>query len=98
MRCNLSDDKKGNGKDLIDVKSGNYLDDAVNWFKENDIPLFGINTNPTQKEWTSSPKAYGHLYIDDAALGIPLIKTSFEKHYVNWIEVVSLLKNEGILN
>ena len=26
----------------------NYLDEAVNWFKENDIPLFGIQKNPTQ--------------------------------------------------
>lgn len=98
MRCNLPDSKKGNGKDLIDVESGNYLDDAVNWFKENDIPLFGINKNPSQSEWTSSPKAYGQLYIDDAALGIPLIETPFERPYVNWIEVIALLKNKGVLN
>lgn len=55
---------KGNGK---------YLDDAVNWFKKNDIPLWGIQTNPEQSLWTSSPKAYCDLYIDDAALGCPLI-------------------------
>ena len=23
-----------------------------------DIPLFGVNENPTQKDWTSSPKPY----------------------------------------
>lgn len=57
------------------VKSGKFqsgLTDAVNWYKENDIPLFGIQTNPTQHEWTDSPKAYGQLIIDDAAAFAPL--------------------------
>jgi len=52
---------------------GQYLTDAVNWFKENEIPLYGIQTNPTQHTWTTSPKAYAQMYIDDAALGCPLI-------------------------
>lgn len=50
----------------------NGLKDAVNWFRLNNIPLFGINENPTQSSWTSSPKAYAQIYIDDAALGCPL--------------------------
>jgi hypothetical protein len=57
------------------VKSGQFesgLSDAVKWYKENDIPLFGIQTNPTQHEWTDSPKAYGQLIIDDAAAFAPL--------------------------
>lgn len=58
----------------IHGKAENYLTQAVNWFKENDIPLWGIQTNPEQHTWTSSPKAYCHLYIDDAGLGIPLSK------------------------
>lgn len=51
------------------------LDDAVNWFKENGIPLWGINENPEQTEtgWTNSKKQYAQLYIDDAALGCPLV-------------------------
>ena len=56
----------------LHLESGNYLTDAVNWFVENDIPLYGIQTNPTQHNWTTSPKAYCHIYIDDAALGCPL--------------------------
>lgn len=50
------------------------LQDAIDWFKKYDIPLFGVNEkkNPTQKDWTSSPKPYAHIYIDDAALGVPL--------------------------
>jgi hypothetical protein len=49
-----------------------YLTQAVDWFKENDIPLWGIQTNPQQHSWTESPKAFCDLYIDDAGLGIPL--------------------------
>jgi hypothetical protein len=62
------------------------LADAINWFKENDIPLFGIQTNPTQKAWTSSPKAYGQLILDDTAFGCPLIfdvKMS-NRPFINW--------------
>ncbi|MCJ8332534.1 MAG: hypothetical protein HRT89_10635 [Lentisphaeria bacterium] len=77
----------------------NYLDEAVNWFKENDIPLFGIQKNPTQGRWTSSPKCYAKLYIDDAALGCPLIfdiETS-ERPFVDWDKVRDLLVLEEII-
>ncbi len=57
---------------IIDAK-GTFLTDAVNWFKENDIPLYGIQKNPTQVNWTTSPKAYADKYIDDSAVGCPLI-------------------------
>jgi hypothetical protein len=51
----------------------NPLTDAVNWFKDNGIPLWGVNGNPEQRTWTDSPKAYCQLYIDDAGLGTPLV-------------------------
>lgn len=57
----------------IVAEKGNYLTDALKWFEKNDIPLFGVQTNPTQKGWTGSPKAFGHVIIDDAALGCPLM-------------------------
>lgn len=50
-----------------------YLLDAIDWFKKNEIPLYGIQTNPTQKKWTDSPKAYGELIIDDASIFAPLL-------------------------
>jgi hypothetical protein len=78
---------------------GNYLTDAVNWFKENDIELYGIQTNPTQHEWTHSPKAYCQLYIDDAGLGMPLM-TDLElskRPYVDWDMVELMLFNAKIL-
>lgn len=70
-------------KDIV-TESGNFLTQAINWFEENDIPLYGIQTNPTQHTWTTSPKAYGQLIIDDTALGIPLIKKVGQKPYVDW--------------
>lgn len=62
------------------------LTEALLWFKENDIPLYGANCTPGQKSWTKSPKVYAHLYIDDSALGIPLIlnKSISDRPYVDW--------------
>ena len=48
------------------------LNEAVKWFKKNDIELLSANFNPSQDRWSGSPKVFAHLYIDDAALGIPL--------------------------
>lgn len=76
---------------------GDYLTQAINWFKDNNIPLYGINSNPTQTKWTASPKAYGHLYIDDAALGIPLKRTAGERNYVDWETVENVLIKMQIL-
>ncbi len=78
---------------------GIYLTDAVNWFKENDIPLYGVNTNPDQHTWTKSPKAYCHLYIDDAALGCPLINDPevSDRPYVDWFSVENYLIMKSII-
>ena len=81
----------------LQPKFGSHLDAAVNWFKENDIPLFGINENPTQKEWTSSPKPYCHIYIDDAALGAPLkydLNIS-NRPFIDWDRVRKYLERYG---
>ena len=77
---------------LWTMRSGQYLDDAVLWFAERQIPLFGVNENPTQKDWTQSPKAYAQLYIDDAALGVPLCPGLFgERPFVDWSGVRNML-------
>lgn len=82
---------------LFTMRSGKELDEAVEWFKSNNIPLYGINKNPDQHTWTQSPKPYAHLYIDDAALGIPL-KTSFMRPYVDWEMCKELLSTKGLLS
>ncbi len=79
---------------LYTMRSGTPLDDAVNWFKERDIPLYGIQTNPTQSTWTTSPKCYAELYIDDLAFNCPLIKVlGFDRYCVDWLEVEKQLIN-----
>ena len=77
---------------LWTMRSGEYLADAVRWFDERKIPLLGVNENPTQKEWTQSPKACAQLYIDDAALGVPLCAgLNGERPFVDWEEVHALI-------
>lgn len=49
-----------------------YLRDAVEFCREWGIEFWGVNENPDQGSWTSSPKPYAHVYIDDAAFGCPL--------------------------
>lgn len=80
---------------LFTMRSGKELQDAVDWFKERDIPLFGINENPEQHTWTSSPKPYAHLYIDDAAFGCPMKrdKTLCDRPFVNW-DIIKTSLNE----
>lgn len=92
-------EKKDTGDPNISDVTGLFLTDAVNWFKSHDIPLYGINTNPTQKNWTSSPKAYGELMIDDSALGAPLIINSelSMKPYIDWNWVEKILKIKDII-
>ncbi len=98
MRSNRNDNKPTGDKNIQNV-TGQFLDNAVNWFKQNNIPLYGIQTNPTQTEWTTSPKAYAELYIDDAALGCP-IKYDQElsrNAFVDWERVENLLKLKGLI-
>lgn len=78
-------------------KGGNYLTQAVNWFKKHDILLYGIQSNPTQASWTSSPKSYANFMIDDSALGIPLVRPKNERPYVDWKKVIFLLVQEGLI-
>jgi hypothetical protein len=80
---------------LFTMRSGRELEEAVSWFEKNIGKLYAVNKNPTQKRWTSSPKVYGNLYIDDAALGCPLThnKSICEKPYVDWVEVEDILFN-----
>lgn len=82
-----------------DSPKGNYLTQAVNWFQENNIPLYGIQRNPTQHLWTSSPKAYGQLILDDASLNMPLKfdPSISSRPFVDWIKVRELLVEQKIL-
>jgi len=89
--------KAGHNLILYTMRSDEDLSPAIEWFKERDIPLVGINENSSQKRWTSSPKIYAHFYIDDAALGVPLVMGQHERPYVDWGKVWLLLKRRGVL-
>ena len=83
---------------LTTMRSGKTEKEAVKWLKDNDIPLWGVNKNPEQKSWTSSPKVYADLYIDDCALGVPLTTSaSSTRPYVDWTRVREWLVAEGYL-
>ncbi len=95
---------RGDEKKVFTLENGNTwycnpLIDAVSWFRENDIPLYGINENPSQKRWTTSPKVFAHLYIDDMALGCPLINNLQYsiRPYVDWRCVEKYLKQNDII-
>ncbi|MBL4889996.1 MAG: hypothetical protein JKX97_08275 [Candidatus Lindowbacteria bacterium] len=66
-----------------------YLTNAVNWFKEHQIPLIGINSTPDQYEFRPADshrrKVVADLYIDDKNLG----------GFSGWAVVFDELEGEG---
>ena len=91
--------EKGHRLILFTMRSDRELRDAVEWFEDNGLDLFGINVNPEQEEWTTSPKAYAQLYIDDCGIGTPLIidKEKSDRPYVDWSAVRELLIERKVL-
>lgn len=89
----------GNGCRVIlyTMRSGRLLDDAVAWFARNDIPLYAVNENPAQREWTDSPKVFADLYIDDSALGCPIkFEDGIKRPFVNWVKVRQRPRRRGL--
>jgi hypothetical protein len=73
---------------LWTMRSGDKLDEAVAYLKENGIEPWGINMNPDQAKWTSSNKAYAQVYIDDAAFGCPcFFDAESQRQVVNWAAI-----------
>lgn len=91
---------------LFTMRCKQELDDAVKWFEEREIPLYGINVNPDQITWTDSPKAYAQLYIDDAGIGCPCgieipeeveIQMKNARLFVDWEKINEILIDSGFL-
>ena len=76
--------RQGHQLILNTMRSGKLLDEAVQWFENNGIKLSGANYTPGQATWTSSPKVYANIYIDDAALGCPTNYDGINRPYVDW--------------
>lgn len=85
---------------LYTMRHGKELDDAIEYCQQSGIELFGINTNPDQHEWTMSPKCYAHIYIDDAALGCPLVFPTAGlgiRPWADWEKIEQLLTERRLL-
>jgi hypothetical protein len=98
MRSNRITFKEINHHIVPDTK-GTFLNDAIQWFIDNDIPLYAVQSNPDQHNWTESPKSYAEMMIDDSALGCPL-KYDPElsgRPFVDWIKVEEILIKSGII-
>lgn len=91
--------EKGHNLILYTMRCDKELEDAVQWFRERGITLYDVNHNMSQTSWTSSPKVYAQIYIDDAALGAPLLVPSCRKTrpYVDWDVVRKYLSCWGVL-
>ena len=81
---------------LWTMRSGDTLQAAVDYLTAAGIELYGINMNPDQ-HWSTSPKAYCHVYIDDAALGCPLERLPNQRPTVYWPTVRRILEHRGLL-
>ena len=83
---------------LWTIRSGEYLREAVEWFTKREIKLWAVNKNPQQRFWSKSPKAYAPAYIDDAAIGCPLIfPEDGSRPYADWFAIEKLLEEIGFL-
>ncbi len=61
------------------------LTDAKKYLFEAGVSIYAVNENPSQQSWTSSPKVYADVYVDDSAFGCPLIyPKGFAKPCVDW--------------
>ena len=91
--------KAGHKLILNTMRSGKELQDAIHWFNKNEIELYGVNENPTQKRWTTSPKVYANMYIDDAAFGCPLrnVPDFSDRPFVDWDSIWRQLIQLGIV-
>lgn len=96
MRSNKQTSEKITDETVTGVP-GNYLTDAIKWFEKNDIPLYAVGKDPNQESWTESNKCYAEMYIDDCALGTPLIvdPSKSNKPFVDWNKLEELLIEGG---
>ncbi len=89
---------KGHRLILYTMRHDQLLQKAIDWCAQRGLKFNYINTNPDQKSWTSSPKIYADIYIDDAALGCPIkFMDGVRRPVVDWDKVRRMLEEEGVL-
>ena len=90
---------KGNKLILWTVRDKDKLTEAIEWFNQNKIKLYGINNNPQQQSWSGSRKIYYNYLIDDRSLGCPLTthRSLSPKPFVDWKIVEKILEKDGVI-
>lgn len=94
------------------LREESSLEEAMRWFDEHNIPLYGINDVPNQSSLIGkSRKLLYDILIDDTSLGIPLvfgevnyvsyetgeICYNYHTHCVDWRAVESLLIQRRVI-
>lgn len=78
---------------LWTVRSDEPLIGAMDYCKSRGLYFWAVNANPEQRHWSPSNKAHAHVYVDDAALGAPLIYPNSDRPYVDWGVMGPLLRH-----
>lgn len=82
----------GADSNIVTSEGIDCLQEAIDWFKERNIPLWGINENPNQS-WSKSRKVFAKMYIDDASLGTPMLNG-----HVDWYQVLDILSKRELIS
>ena len=80
---------------LWTVRSGEQLLAITRYCEHRRLKLWSVNVNPDQVHWSPSNKAHAHVYVDDAAIGTPLIYptilSGISKPYIDWHKLGPML-------
>ncbi len=87
------------------------LEEAIDWFKKRNIPLFGINKVPGEENNVGiGRKVLGDFLIDDVAIGTPIKQVSIDyyscltnkkekidTYHVDWDKLLVMLEELGLV-
>ena len=76
------------------MRSNVALTQALDGLDKLGIPYAGVSKDTGQEKWTSSPKCYGHIIVDDTCCGIPLGIDSHGRDFVLLDQVDKLIRNK----
>lgn len=89
----------GGHKPILNTcRSGEDLQKAIEWLRHKGLEFHAYNENlPDDPFGRADAKVFAHMYIDDAALGCPLIFDEHGDMYVDWGAVARRLRGMGWL-
>lgn len=76
------------------MRSGEMLEEALKALDDLGIKYHSVYKDQGQEEWTSSPKCYGHVIVDDTCCGIPAAKDELGRDYVLLDEVDKIIRSK----